>query len=234
MDHFFGEECLQIDAFWDVLGPVLDQSAFQPYTSIPRSEIAANRSNSTNMNKRMIEFMKRSFPVVTTETQKSDDSTRCYRRKMSERLRRETEKTGYLALYSVLPPGTKKDKNSIMQMASKRIQELKGSKEVLERRNYELEVKLEEMRIRNESTSGKIQFKVHYPGTSGMTYMVEVLKCLNSLGSKIRSIESSFSDQGIAAVMDIETQISEAEVRKEVQRTLEDLQWKLQFHFLEY
>ena len=108
MDHFFEEEqYLQDDIFWYDVGPLLNQSAFRPYTSIPGSEISINNgSNSSNMNKKMIEFLRRSFPVRTTESQESE-STRCYRRKMSERVRRENEKKGYLALHSVLSHGTK-------------------------------------------------------------------------------------------------------------------------------
>lgn len=232
MDLFF-QELQSDDAFWYDLIP-LNQSAFLPYTSTPTREIPAtcsfNGSNSTNMNKRMIGFMGRSWPV-RIETEESD-SARCYRRKISERMRREKEKNGYLALHAMLPLGTRvshaypqmncneylwwrwrswflfflfdlwlqNDKNSIMQMAAKRIDELKRYKEVLERRNYELEEK------GGNARSRKIEFKVRNP-TSGIDYMVEVLKCLNSLGSKLISIKSRYSDEELVAVMDIETQV---------------------------
>ncbi|KAG8658640.1 hypothetical protein MANES_03G169100v8 [Manihot esculenta] len=200
MDLFF-QELQSEDAFWYDLVP-LNQSAFLPYTSTPTREIPAtcsfNGSNSTNMNKRMIGFMGRSWPV-RIETEESD-SARCYRRKISERMRREKEKNGYLALHAMLPLGTRNDKNSIMQMAAKRIDELKRYKEVLERRNYELEEK------GGNARSRKIEFKVRNP-TSGIDYMVEVLKCLNSLGSKLISIKSRYSDEELVAVMDIETQM---------------------------
>ncbi|OAY55642.1 transcription factor bHLH92 [Manihot esculenta] len=219
MDLFF-QELQSEDAFWYDLVP-LNQSAFLPYTSTPTREIPAtcsfNGSNSTNMNKRMIGFMGRSWPV-RIETEESD-SARCYRRKISERMRREKEKNGYLALHAMLPLGTRNDKNSIMQMAAKRIDELKRYKEVLERRNYELEEK------GGNARSRKIEFKVRNP-TSGIDYMVEVLKCLNSLGSKLISIKSRYSDEELVAVMDIETQISDAEMGKAVQTTLQNVQRK--------
>ncbi|XP_058001116.1 transcription factor bHLH92-like isoform X2 [Hevea brasiliensis] len=218
MDLFFQE--LQSDdlAFWFELTP-LNQSAFLPYSSTPTSEISAsnsgNGSNSTNMNKRMIDFMRRNWPVRVGSQE--SESARCYRRKISERMRREKEKNGYLALHAVLPLGTKNDKNSIVQMAAKRILELKQYKEVLERRNHELEVKA--IKVGNVPRSIKIKFKVGN-STSGVDYMVEVLKCLNSFGSKITSIKSRFSDQEVAAVMDIETE-----------RTLEDVERNLRSHF---
>ncbi|KAJ9154213.1 hypothetical protein P3X46_027572 [Hevea brasiliensis] len=227
----FSEE-LQGDAFWYEPTP-LNQSAFLPYTSTPTTEISAsnsgNRSNPTNMNKRIIEFMTISWPV-RTETQESE-SARCFRRKISERVRREKEKNGYLALHAMLPLGTKNDKNSIMQVAAKRIHELKRYKEVLKRRNQELEAKSEAMEV-EYARSTKIEFKVRN-ASSGVDYMVEVLKCLNSLGAKIRSIKSTFSDEELVAVMDIETQISDAEVRKAVQSTLKDVGRKLLGHFAE-
>lgn len=107
MDLFF-QELQSDDAFWYDLIP-LNQSAFLPYTSTPTREIPAtcsfNGSNSTNMNKRMIGFMGRSWPL-RIETEESD-SARCYRRKISERMRREKEKNGYLALHAMLPLGTR-------------------------------------------------------------------------------------------------------------------------------
>lgn len=98
-----------------------------------------------------------------------------------------------------------KDKNSIMQMAEKRIQELETYKRILERRNGEIEEKLAGSGIVNvEST--KIRIEVANP-TSGVDPMVDVLKCLKSLGAKTRSIQSQISDQQLVAVMDIETEV---------------------------
>lgn len=98
-----------------------------------------------------------------------------------------------------------KDKNSIMLMAAKKIQELEMYKEMLKRRNDEIEERLAASGITNvEST--KIRIEVANP-TSGVDPMIDVLKCLKSLGTKTRSIQSQFSDQELVAVMEIETKV---------------------------
>ncbi|KAI5573246.1 hypothetical protein POPTR_010G077000v4 [Populus trichocarpa] len=216
MDGFFQDEW-QGDGFWNEIGPV-NQGAFVPYIrrAGAGSESSSMGAHPTNMNKRMVEFMRRSFPVNIGAQEPG--SERCNRHMMSERLRRERERHGYLALHSLLPLGTKKDKNSIMQMAAKRIQELETYKRILERRNGEIEEKLAGSGIVNvEST--KIRIEVANP-TSGVDPMVDVLKCLKSLGAKTRSIQSQISDQQLVAVMDIETEIEAAEIENAVKRTL--------------
>ncbi|KAF9673521.1 hypothetical protein SADUNF_Sadunf10G0032900 [Salix dunnii] len=220
MDLFFQDEW-QGDVFWYDTDPV-NRSAFVPYTRRPeagremRQESSSRGGRPTNMNKRMLEFMGRSLSV-NIETQEPD-SKRCNRHKMSERLRRERERNGYLALHSLLPLGTKKDKSSIVQMAAKRIQELETCKRIMERRNGEIEEKLTANGIVNvEST--KVRIEVANP-SSGMDPMVDILKCLKSLGAKTRSVQSQISDQQLTAVMDIETEIEAAEIENAVKRTL--------------
>ncbi|KAJ6321650.1 hypothetical protein OIU77_011677 [Salix suchowensis] len=222
MDHFFQQQLLQGDVFCYENFPV-NQSAFVPYICRPwgtGSEVGVGSSSMevhpTNMNKRMIELLKRSF-TVRTETQEPD-SKRCYQHMMSERLRRQKERNGYLALHSVLPHDTKKDKNSIMLMAAKQIQELEMYKEMLKIRNDEIEERLEASGIGNvEST--QIRIEVANP-TSRVDPMIDVLKCLKNLGSKTRSIRSQFSDKELVAVMEIETKIEAAEIENAVKRTL--------------
>jgi hypothetical protein len=90
-------------------------------------------------------------------------------------------------------------------MAAKKIQELEMYKEMLKRRNDEIEERLAASGITNvEST--KIRIEVANP-TSGVDPMIDVLKCLKSLGTKTRSIQSQFSDQELVAVMEIETKV---------------------------
>jgi len=92
-----------------------------------------------------------------------------------------------------------------MLMAAKKIQELEMYKEMLKRRNDEIEERLAASGITNvEST--KIRIEVANP-TSGVDPMIDVLKCLKSLGTKTRSIQSQFSDQELVAVMEIETKV---------------------------
>ncbi|KAJ6318696.1 hypothetical protein OIU76_014118 [Salix suchowensis] len=188
MDHFFQQQLLQGDVFCYENFPV-NQSAFVPYICRPWGTGSEVGVGSSSM-----EHM------------------------MSERLRRQKERNGYLALHSVLPHDTKKDKNSIMLMAAKQIQELEMYKEMLKIRNHEIEERLEASGIGNvEST--QIRIEVANP-TSRVDPMIDVLKCLKNLGSKTRSIRSQFSDKELVAVMEIETKIEAAELENAVKRTL--------------
>lgn len=103
MDMFFPQD-FQGDIFWHeaYVAPPVNQSAFAAYTEKPRIE---SGRNSANVNKRMIEFLRRSWnPRVETEEHEKE---RGFRHMMNERLRREKQKQSYMSLHSMLPFGTK-------------------------------------------------------------------------------------------------------------------------------
>ncbi|XP_065859157.1 transcription factor bHLH92 [Euphorbia lathyris] len=233
MDHVFGSSEQWKDNILELELDQVNQTAFLPYYAGPSSHIGINNNSSSasasaNVNKRMIEFARRTAEF-------KDSGSRFHRRKMSERLRRENERKAYSALHSMLPLGTKNEKKSIMQTAARRIEELKVDKEVAERRNHNLQVKLEEI---DNLRSSKIEVRVANANAVsglGIDYIVEVLKCLNMLGVKTRSIQSTLSDDHqLLAVIHIQTQIPDGEVRKAVQRTLQEIAEKLQFNFPNY
>lgn len=60
---------------------------------------------SANMNKRVLEFARRSWPEPVRSREL--DRERGYRHMMNERMRRERQKQSYTALHSLLPQGTK-------------------------------------------------------------------------------------------------------------------------------
>ena len=108
------KQLLHGEIFWyeTTPAPPVSRSAFVPYPNTPRIELGLesasgcnNGVNSGNMNKRMIEFLRKSWPT-TTET-KDAEKERCFRHMMNERMRREKQKQSYFALHSVLPLGTK-------------------------------------------------------------------------------------------------------------------------------
>ncbi|XVF66557.1 hypothetical protein PTKIN_Ptkin10aG0046400 [Pterospermum kingtungense] len=190
--------------------PAASPSAFVTYSDTPRIEVGLdsvsgfnNGMNSGNMNKRMIEFLRKSWITKTDETKEKE---RCFRHMMNERMRREKQKQCYFALHSKLPLGTKKDKNSIVQSATKRVQDLQWLKKDLERRNYELLTNLGAMNKDQNNQGTNIRVKIDYP-KSGIDSMLEVLKCLKILDSKPRTIHSKFTNQQFLAVMDIETKV---------------------------
>lgn len=107
MDMFFPHD-LQGDFFWhDVyVDPPVSESAFAAYAEKPRIGFGSGSSGGVNVNKRMIDFLRRSWhPRI--ETTEEPEKERCFRHMMNERLRRETQKQSYMALHSMLPFGTK-------------------------------------------------------------------------------------------------------------------------------
>jgi hypothetical protein len=113
MDLFFPQD-FQGDIFWHeayIASSPVSQSAFAAYTEKPRTEFGSgstggdDRRNYANVNKRMMEFLRRSWhPRVETE---EPEKERCFRHMMNERVRRERQKQSYMTLHSMLPFGTK-------------------------------------------------------------------------------------------------------------------------------
>ncbi|KAK8585704.1 hypothetical protein V6N13_050677 [Hibiscus sabdariffa] len=203
--------------------PPVAPSAFQPYPATPGIETGGCNDgvNSGNMNKRMIEFLRKIDWVSATVAAK-DDVNRGFKHKMNERTRREKEKKCYITLYSMLPPGTKNDKNSIVQMATKKVQELQQVKKDLEKRNKELQA---------DNQGNKIRVRIGNP-TRGIDSMLEALKCLKMLNSKPRMIQSNFTDQEFLAVLDTTTQMTAADVEKALTQALQEAERKLgQFEY---
>ncbi|GMY27244.1 transcription factor bHLH92 [Fagus crenata] len=232
MDMFFPQE-LQSDFIWFEAfeAPQVNQSAFVPFSNTPRSEIGIENSGNLkkyeNMNKKMIEFLRKSWkPRIENQEYEKE---RGFRHMMNERMRRERQKQSYMSLYSMLPFGTKSDKNSIVQMAAKKIEELQKCREELQRRNFEIEKNLVAMEGKRVG-GAKIKLKVANP-TSGVDSMVEVLRCLKCLGLNTRTIRSSFTAQEFSAELEIETEIEAAEVEKAIQKALYEVEEKLLHHF---
>lgn len=88
-------------------------------------------------------------------------------------------------------------------MSITNIQQLQRCKEELRKRNMELESILGEDGSVNWS---KLRLRVANP-TSGVHSMLEVLKCLQSLGLKTRNIQSSFSAYELSVEIEIENKV---------------------------
>lgn len=85
----------------------------------------------------------------------------------------------------------------------KSLQELECCKVELERRNDELETK-----VGKEIDGGtKIGIRVTNP-IAGIDYMVEALKCLKNMGSRIGNIQSQFSEEKLTAVIQAESEVT--------------------------
>nr|BAF30984.1 basic helix-loop-helix protein [Nicotiana tabacum] len=185
-------------------------------------------ANHRNMNKRMMEFLKKSWIPKIGEVKMEREKV--HKHMIKERIRREKQKQSYLDLHKLLPMGTKGEKNAIVQTAASRIQELQKYKESLKKRNDELQMILAESK-KEEFEKAKIKVKINYP-IYGIDSMLEVLKCLKNCGTKANAIQSSFSQQEFSSILEIETKIGAAEVEKAVQNTLFETERNFRAHQL--
>ncbi|GMI72003.1 hypothetical protein like AT5G43650 [Hibiscus trionum] len=210
MDSELIKQLLQGEIFWYETATA--PSAFVPYSAVDlgleTSVVSGCKDGGScgNLNKRVIGLLKKSWAAAAVEA-KDDERERSFRHMMNERMRREKQKSSYLALHSMLPHGTKNDKKSIVEMAAKRVQELEWVKKDLE--------------------ENKIRVKIENP-ISGIDSMLEALKCLKALDSKPTMIRSIFSNQQFLALMEFQTQMGAAKVEKAVTRTLQETERKLQ------
>ncbi|KAK7243173.1 hypothetical protein RIF29_37961 [Crotalaria pallida] len=191
--------------------PPPNQSAFVQYRNQPmislREECPLNGSSSQTitMRQRMIAFLKKSLPVERNKVAEEYEKERCFRHMINERMRRQRQREGCLALHSILPRGTKTDTNSVVQVAAKEIQKLQGYREELQRKNLVLQANLEKVG-RNIAGGRKVQYlrvPLSYP-ESGIDSMIETLKCLKGKGVDTRSIKSKFSEEELLMVLEIE------------------------------
>ncbi|XAR57348.1 hypothetical protein NMG60_11025463 [Bertholletia excelsa] len=229
------EEFFQYDshgpAFWAIpeASPA-NQSAFVRYSGEnPRGGLGIR--NEGNVHRRMVEMLRRMWMPMPAPAAEGREN--CYRHMMNERMRREKQKLSYSALHSLLPRGTKSDKNSIVQEAAKEIQELEKRREELQRRNMEMETIIANNLERENVKKGeraKIRIKVANP-SSGTDSMLEVLKCLKKTGSSSRAIRSNISAQEMTAVVEVESEMGAGQVEEAVQRALLEAEWKLRGRF---
>ncbi|KAK4425559.1 hypothetical protein Salat_1749900 [Sesamum alatum] len=226
MDEFFQLYNSPGSISWFETALLVDQSAFVRYTDQP---FEGNGSNHRiNVNKRMIEFLKRSrvAPVLIEIIEPEED--RIHKHRMEERMRREKHKQGYLALHKLLPLGTKSDKKSILEMAAKEMEVLQKYEKELKRQNRRMEMVLGARKNETAVEKAEIKLKVAYPA-SGVDSMLEVLRCLKHTGSTATAIQSSFSEHEFDAVLEIETKIRAQDVEKAVQRTLFEAERKFRY-----
>ncbi|XP_010558851.1 PREDICTED: transcription factor bHLH92-like [Tarenaya hassleriana] len=218
-DFLFPEE----GSFWyEVFGersrvPVQKQSAFRPYNKADGGGAVA----AGNIKRRMADLLRRNWEERRKAAAPARD--RCRRHMINERARRDKQRQSYFALHSLLPSGTKNDKNSIVQSALNRIGELQRQKRELERRIHVLEANL-----KTASEEKQIALKVEDP-VSGTDSMLEALKCLKAIGAKSVTIQAKFSPREFSTTMTIESQIAGGEVEQTLEKTLQEAEWKLLF-----
>ncbi|CAJ1966966.1 unnamed protein product [Sphenostylis stenocarpa] len=225
MDRFFPEKLLG-EIFWDqsllatdqsdavknsqiIKGeafPPATQSAFVQYRDLPRSKNPLNGSNSESMSKRMLAFLRKSFPVERNNVEENERD-RNFRHMINERMRRRRQRQCCLALHSILPHGTKTDNNSVIQMAAKEIVRLQGCREELKRK---IEGNVEGVAGRKHDGRSKVEYLRVGDPKCAIDSMVERLKLLKKEGSDSSSIRASFSPVELFAVLEIDSVVCRA------------------------
>lgn len=97
------------------------------------------------------------------------------------------------------------DKNSIVEKAVDEIRKLEELKKELERRMNVLEAKSATDDV-DEVSGTKVRFNLQEP-LSGIDSMIEVLQCLKTMGTKLKTVQANFSPQEFSATMNIDTQV---------------------------
>ncbi|KAJ4901752.1 Transcription factor bHLH92 [Raphanus sativus] len=210
------------DGDGDITVSVPNRSAFRSYVRDNEQRMVS--SSSVNVKRRMVNLLRKNWEgkkIVAVP-----EKERCRQHMMKERTRREKQKQSYLALHSLLPFGTKSNKNSIAEKAVDQIRRLEGLKKELDRRMNVLEAK--SAGDHDEMNGTKVRFNVQEP-LSGIDSIVEVLQCLKSMGTNLNTVQANFSPHEFSATMNIETQIRGDEVERSVQKRLQETEWKLLF-----
>ncbi|EOA14510.1 hypothetical protein CARUB_v10027730mg [Capsella rubella] len=235
MDQFFVDSSVfqKEDNLWDLITDdisgyfdksvsVINRSAFRPYVKGTEDTLVSS-SSKVNVKKRMVNLLRMNWEKKKSAA--APEKERCRRHMLKERTRREKQKQCYLALHSLLPFATKNDKNSIVEKAVDEIGKLQRIKKELERR-----IKVVEAKSANDDDMSftKVRFSLQEP-FSGLDSMLEVLRCLKSMKTKLKTVHASFSPHEFSTTMNIQTQIRGEEVEKKVERRLQENEWKFLF-----
>ncbi|XP_022930317.1 transcription factor bHLH92-like [Cucurbita moschata] len=244
MDDGFPVEFWHTDLHWlDPPIPVSDPapgqiSAFVPY--LPQPTIGSRQKNnpitattiiatySENVHKRVIEYWRKQWQEKKKPAEMGDlERERSHRHMLNERMRREKHRRSYSELHSMLPSKTKNDKNSIVQMAARTIEELKASEGMLKKRNIELEMALSAKKRKQEKGTTPIRVAVANP-SSGINSMLGVLNLLKTVGVNAKAIHATFLDSRFSTHIAIDSHMRAAEVERALQMTLSEAERKLQ------
>ncbi|RRT62517.1 hypothetical protein B296_00043357 [Ensete ventricosum] len=214
------------------------RTAFVSYLRPVGAQTMVERSVSgRNVHRRLIEML-RSIPRA--EERMTAAASRGFRHMMRERQRREKLSQCYANLHSMLASGSKVlsyhihvfidgmllidcfsvvqfDKNSIVKSATKRLQELKGVKEALQKRYEELKAEV----LGSDPTEGE---KVNIRAanlSSPVDSMIGVLRCLQSMDATAKAIRARLSSSELSAVMRIDTEVCRNMAAADVERAIE-------------
>ncbi|KAG9452556.1 hypothetical protein H6P81_005460 [Aristolochia fimbriata] len=202
-------------------------SAFLPYGAFTADNNSSGiYENRTNLNKRMIAML-RSIHGSRVEAEKVDNSGQCYRHMITERQRRKKMKQSFKDLHALLPPGTKANMNSTVEIAGVQLRNLQDQMKELQQRNLELRGKIAGNSNSNAAAGfSKIKFRVENP-SDAVESMIQVLKRLKTMELRAVTINSDLSVSDFSAAIEIESNnIGTREVEAAVKNTLMETERK--------
>ncbi|KAL7136766.1 hypothetical protein ABFS83_10G052900 [Erythranthe nasuta] len=200
-------------------------TAFTRYRT-PPAPVATSSSSSRNMFKRSVLFfrnlnIRRSHELL--QVQGNRPNTTQLHHMISERRRREKLNESFLVLRSLLPPGTKKDKASVLSGTTELLSSLKSQVEELRQRNQMLELKIsssnlsDQVVVGNSSSSSSVDHQtrvsveitqVQSPSTSDARLLdlrVRVRGERSMLDSVIRIMEFLKQQRNVITVLSVES-----------------------------
>ncbi|XAR53445.1 hypothetical protein NMG60_11021999 [Bertholletia excelsa] len=176
-------------------------SAFKRYgSSLPPSVPGTTRVRRQNMTKRAITFLRNLRLIMTRErVQGTIPTTTQLHHMIAERKRREKLNESFQALRSLLPPGSKKDKASVLASTTEYLASLKAQVEELTKRNQQLEAQLLPIEVTKQ---------VNDPEPSGERIDVRITNAAEST-SEARVAELQVTVRGECNIQDLVIQILE-------------------------
>ncbi|KAL0374504.1 UNVERIFIED_CONTAM: putative transcription factor [Sesamum radiatum] len=182
-------------------------TAFRAYPSAALTPAAARSSRKHSMFKRAVSFFRNLNLRRRQELQIQGNrpTTTQLHHMISERRRREKLNESFQILRSLLPPGSKKDKASVLSSTTEYLSSLKSQVEELSKRNQMLESQLSVQRSVDASNQDQVE------GSSSSTERVnvEINQVSSSSASEARFFDLRVTVRGESSLLDLVIRVLE-------------------------
>ncbi|KAL0308482.1 UNVERIFIED_CONTAM: putative transcription factor [Sesamum radiatum] len=182
-------------------------TAFRSYPSAALAPVAARSSRKHSMFKRAVLFFRNLNMRRRQELQIQGNrpTTTQLHHMISERRRREKLNESFQILRSLLPPGSKKDKASVLSSTTEYLSSLKSQVEELSKRNQMLESQLAVQR----SDEASNQYQVEGSSSSVERVNVEMNQVSSSSASEARFLDLRVIVRGETSMLDLAIRVLE-------------------------
>ncbi|KAL0346705.1 UNVERIFIED_CONTAM: putative transcription factor [Sesamum calycinum] len=182
-------------------------TAFRSYPSAALAPVAARSSRKHSMFKRAVLFFRNLNMRRRQELQIQGNrpTTTQLHHMISERRRREKLNESFQIIRSLLPPGSKKDKASVLSSTTEYLSSLKSQVEELSKRNQMLESQLAVQR----SVEASNQDQVEGSSSSVERVNVEMNQVSSSSASEARFLDLRVTVRGETSMLDLAIRVLE-------------------------